>query len=1079
LKKLVLVVIAVCSLALRCDPQDTKPADEWARPVEPRLTGATGWQPCTLSLQPGRIVAEAQCGPAPVTAPADCDEAVENPAEAPRLLAERPACTDAAIAIMEPAARGDPALMSDLAAAYYVRAQRNDDPSDFLRALKGADQAVQKAPDLATARFNRALTQEALGLSEDAIASWNELLRIERGPWAAEARRHRNALAHELAFDAASQWTRNQRKLPIALQAGDRDAVAKLIEPAPGAAVIYLENELLPQWAADPSAGRLQRARLFAEEVARITRDAYAIDAVQAIERSLSNPAVLHALREGHRAFREGRSAAEAYDFARTAAAYEKADRLLASAGSPVHGVAVLGYAVAISWDDLPRAASLLDRIEQEADRDAHWHLLARIRSTRGYFLYFQSRFVDSIAAYELALADYRKLGDEEGIALTCSRLSGDWRVVGDTAQAWRYAFQAMRYASRISNLKDRHVLLGENALAALALGEPRTALLYQDWAVGLIRRELTSVSPDRLDRISHLKTNLVRAFRERARIRLELNEPEQATRDLDEASRLEEGRTTPSDAKVLGDMQKRTAEVRGRLLLRTNAKAAVQWFTKGIALAAGDELRTFRASLFAQRAEAYRLGNDKEKAKTDLRAALEDLRTEQQRIVHGPLGEGEQLWGSYFSRFQDTYRKLIRQLVEEGRWEEAFSYAEKARAFEPLHRVLQSGFAPPAFRRLIPDGETIDIARLRAALPEGTFLLEYCVVEDRTYVWIVSRRGFEHRTLLRATRGDIQRWTDALQAAARRGDAKAFEGGLNAPYAELIAPALEAIARIPPGQAPRRLVVVPDGAMHGLPVAALRNPETGRYLIEDVTVEFAGSASLYLFSLFRDAALPLRGNPSLLLVGDPAFDAGLPLAREMRRLPGAGREVESIHDESPRAEVLLAEQATVPRFLERAPHHAIVHVAAHAIANQQQPTRSLLLLAPSPGEPGTLDAEELLTRLKLHETRLVVLSTCSSAGGLPVGPEGVAPLVRPFLISGVPAVIGSLWDVNDATAETLLVSFHRNYRQGSDAAEALRAAQVELLRNKNAGHTKPAITWAPFQVIGHASSPFAAPHQQ
>jgi CHAT domain-containing protein len=176
---------------------------------------------------------------------------------------------------------------------------------------------------------------------------------------------------------------------------------------------------------------------------------------------------------------------------------------------------------------------------------------------------------------------------------------------------------------------------------------------------------------------------------------------------------------------------------------------------------------------------------------------------------------------------------------------------------------------------------------------------------------------------------------------------------------------------------------------------------------------------------------------------------------------------------------MLRGAEATVPRFLERAPHHATVHVAAHAIANPQQPARSLLLMAPSPGEPGTLDAAQLLTRLKLQKTRLVVLSACSSAGGLPVGPEGVAPLVRPFIVSGVPAVVGSLWDVDDATAETLLVSFHRNYRQGSDAAEALRAAQLELLGNTTAGQYEPVLTWAAFQVIGHASSPFAAHHQQ
>jgi CHAT domain-containing protein len=143
-----------------------------------------------------------------------------------------------------------------------------------------------------------------------------------------------------------------------------------------------------------------------------------------------------------------------------------------------------------------------------------------------------------------------------------------------------------------------------------------------------------------------------------------------------------------------------------------------------------------------------------------------------------------------------------------------------------------------------------------------------------------------------------------------------------------------------------------------------------------------------------------------------------------------------------------------------------VIHIAAHAIANAQMPSKSLLFLAPSGNHRGTIDAKELLIHLHLDRTRLVVLATCSSAGGLPVGSEGVAPLVRPLLAAAVPAVIGTLWDVNDATAKRLLVSFHRRYLEGNDAAVALQRAQLELL-----GSNKD-FEWAAYQVIGHASSP-------
>ena len=172
---------------------------------------------------------------------------------------------------------------------------------------------------------------------------------------------------------------------------------------------------------------------------------------------------------------------------------------------------------------------------------------------------------------------------------------------------------------------------------------------------------------------------------------------------------------------------------------------------------------------------------------------------------------------------------------------------------------------------------------------------------------------------------------------------------------------------------------------------------------------------------------------------------------------------------------MLLEREATIPHFLERARASTIIHVAAHSIVNAQSASRSYILLAPAANEPGPLEAQALVTRLSLDHTRLVVLSTCSSAGGLPIGAEGVAPFVRPLIGAGVPAVVGTLWNVEDATAEELLVSFHRHYREGHDAAVALQLAQVGLLtkNNDNPGF-RPVLAWAPFQVIGHGSSPFA-----
>jgi CHAT domain-containing protein len=170
---------------------------------------------------------------------------------------------------------------------------------------------------------------------------------------------------------------------------------------------------------------------------------------------------------------------------------------------------------------------------------------------------------------------------------------------------------------------------------------------------------------------------------------------------------------------------------------------------------------------------------------------------------------------------------------------------------------------------------------------------------------------------------------------------------------------------------------------------------------------------------------------------------------------------------------MLPGKEATVPAFLDLARNHTIVHFAGHALVNSESPFRSMLVLAPSSHRSGALDVEELLTELELQKTRLFVLSTCSGAGGVDIGPDGLAPLLRPIVAAGVPGTVGSLWDVGSAATEELLVQFHRYYHDGNDADRALQLAQLNLMKRKEAG-LKTVLAWAPFEVIGHASSPFA-----
>jgi CHAT domain-containing protein len=125
-----------------------------------------------------------------------------------------------------------------------------------------------------------------------------------------------------------------------------------------------------------------------------------------------------------------------------------------------------------------------------------------------------------------------------------------------------------------------------------------------------------------------------------------------------------------------------------------------------------------------------------------------------------------------------------------------------------------------------------------------------------------------------------------------------------------------------------------------------------------------------------------------------------------------------------------------------------------------------MLLLAPDPvtGSSGALMAHEIYKQ-KFASTRLVVLGACSTTEARISPSEGVLGLARPFLAAGVPNVVSTLWEVEDATTPALFEAFHRQLRAGDSPVQALRAAQLDLLRNAKPELRSPA-AWAPFEVI-------------
>jgi CHAT domain-containing protein len=101
---------------------------------------------------------------------------------------------------------------------------------------------------------------------------------------------------------------------------------------------------------------------------------------------------------------------------------------------------------------------------------------------------------------------------------------------------------------------------------------------------------------------------------------------------------------------------------------------------------------------------------------------------------------------------------------------------------------------------------------------------------------------------------------------------------------------------------------------------------------------------------------------------------------------------------------------------------------------------------------------------LQLQGTELVILSACQTgAGDVRIG-EGVMSLRRAFTIAGAQSVLASHWRVSDEATSRLITEFLRHWRAGKPRVEALREAQLALLRSKE--YSSPYF-WAAFTLTG------------
>ncbi len=354
----------------------------------------------------------------------------------------------------------------------------------------------------------------------------------------------------------------------------------------------------------------------------------------------------------------------------------------------------------------------------------------------------------------------------------------------------------------------------------------------------------------------------------------------------------------------------------------------------------------------------------------------------------------------------------------------------------------------------------------VQAALPPDTAVLAYFVGNRRSHAWLLTRNDLRHAALPgKRALDDIVNSFVELQRAGERTSAQT-------PIASVAASLLKGVNA-------RRLLVLPDGPLNGLPFAALplSDGKSRELLLDRYVVTAAPSLALALRRGESPAVVPRR----VAVVSDPVYtpdDRRLNLAANpptnyrgeipvgrLARLPYSAIEARAVVHAFEGADVieLAGFNATARRVIELPSSELdVLHFATHAVARKDAPEQSALFLSEFAADGSTLKLDRLTTddivRSGLRAD-VVVLSGCATGDGRELRGEGVLGLTYGFLANGSSTVVASLWPVEDALTARFMEEFYAAYRASGRAADALRTAQ---LRTRGSGSES---VWSSFVV--------------
>jgi CHAT domain-containing protein/tetratricopeptide (TPR) repeat protein len=899
-------------------------------------------------------------------------------------------------------ASNDPQIWSDLSTTYIAASTQFESLELMADALTAADAALARDPRLPEALFNRALAIEKLGLRDDARIAWQHYLAVDGGSdWAREARAHMAALEPIEPF--ADVLSRDYETLT-----SKSEAAFALARKYPEEARRWGEARILGRWAAAETRGdrneaerHLGLARNFAKALAGVNDDRMLHRAVAAID--MADAQRRRILAAAHIAL------GKAHDAYNDAEQPIEAERLFAAAaedfqagGSPMALVA--RYYRGNMIYEQGRAAEALAMLEPllAAASPDYPSLRACLLWEIGLCHGAAARWGPLIEAWKEAIAIFERLGEPSQATVLRGMLAASYERLGDADVAWQHRTIALRGLGRFTNFRL------QQGLSSISRG----AMMRRQWQMALSFLNLEIEIGRRIDD----EVLFADALLLRATVRHRVGDQRGASADLAEARGV-----IASIKDAAFHARVHAKELAARATVEASSATAISLLNDAIDFHSRKGLRLLLPNLYLQRARALRDGGDLPGAAADLERGIVEVESHRESL---PAGEAR--WG-VFHAAEELFEEAIDVALRRDRVEEAFALNERARA----RSLLDAYGRVPAFDR--------------SALPVDTTVVEYAALPSKLVIFTADAVEIV-ATVVPCDDAVLERDVQAMLSALRTNDRPSAKRLGAALYERILGPVQERIARA------ANLVFVPDRSLTSLPFGALVARD-GTYLIERHTVVAGLSASIFTAAERRRAAR----TPSrvLIVTRSEAGTAG-------GSLRFVEREAERIASSYETATRLSGDEASLDVIAKAAPVSEAIHFGGHAVGDRAGFEPASILLSDGRGGERRAAVPEI-AKLPLRNVSVVVLAGCGTAMGERRSLEGVISVTYGFLAAGAPSVIATLWPIDDQEAADLFPRIHAGLARGLSPAEALRAAQLDSLRNPR---TSTSI-WAAVQVFG------------